>query len=197
VGFDFHKWLHVPYDAGCVLIRHGKAHQLAFSGRPHYLQSAQRGLAGGGSWPCEYGPELSRGFRALKVWFAMKEHGVRKFGELIWQNCLQAQYLASLIQARPELELLAQPELNIVCFRYRAEGLSDQELDTFNRELVADLQECGLAAPSTTSLSGKLAIRAALTNHRTRREDLQLLADSVVELGDRRRAEMREHPSNA
>jgi aromatic-L-amino-acid/L-tryptophan decarboxylase len=90
LAFDFHKWLHVPYDAGCVLVRRGDLHRAAFAMSPDYLRRDARGLAGGDPWFCDYGPELSRGFRALKVWFALKEHGARRFGAMIERNCDQA-----------------------------------------------------------------------------------------------------------
>ncbi len=90
LSFDFHKWMYVQYDAGCVLVRHESLQRQTFSSRPAYLGSIERGLAGGGAWPCEFGPELSRGFRALKVWFALKEHGSRRLGEVVLQNCRQA-----------------------------------------------------------------------------------------------------------
>jgi Pyridoxal-dependent decarboxylase conserved domain len=80
LAFDFHKWLHVPYGAGCVLVRRGDLHRATFAMTPDYLQRNARGLAGGDPWFCDYGPELSRSFRALKVWFTLKEHGVRATG---------------------------------------------------------------------------------------------------------------------
>jgi len=87
IAFDFHKWLHVNYDAGFILMRSEEAHRRAFSGRPDYLKGADRGLAAGNPWPTEYGPELSRGFRALKIWAQLAEHGTDKLGALISQNC--------------------------------------------------------------------------------------------------------------
>ena len=189
IAFDFHKWLHVPYDAGCVLVRRGDLHQSAFSMRPPYLGELPRGLAGGAHWPCDFGPELSRGFRALKVWFALKQHGTRRFGQMIEQNCAQARYLAEHIGHEPELELLAPASLNIVCFRYRANGLDDMVLDDLNAELVQDLHESGIAAPSTTRVRGRLAIRVNITNHRCRRADLDVLLNAVLTAG-RRRAQL-------
>jgi glutamate/tyrosine decarboxylase-like PLP-dependent enzyme len=186
ISFDFHKWMYVQYDAGCVLVRDGELHKNAFATRPDYLQHLDRGLAGGGEWFTDLGPELSRSFRALKIWFALKEHGTRRFGEMIEKNCRQARHLAQLVEADPLLELLAQPTLNIVCFRYRPVEVSGEELDQLNRDIVADLQERGIAAPSTTRLNGKLAIRVAIANHRSRREDFDLLARSVVEIGRER-----------
>ena len=183
LAFDFHKWMHVPYDAGCVLVRDGEKHWQTFTTRPSYLQGAERGLSGGGRWFCEYGPELSRGFRALKVWFTLKTYGARALGESILQNCRQADYLARLVRRAPQLELLAPAQLNIVCFRFRPRGLSEPELDALNENLVEDLHEQGVAAPSTTRIRGRLAVRVNITNHRTRREDLNLLVKAFLEAG--------------
>jgi aromatic-L-amino-acid/L-tryptophan decarboxylase len=186
IAFDFHKWMFVQYDAGCILVRRGDLHKAAFSTRPPYLQSLQRGLGAGEDWPCEFGPELSRGFRALKIWFAMKEHGVRKLGQAVEQNCAQAQYLAGLIARNPELQLLAPVGLNVVCFRFRADGLDAKALDKLNEDIVADLQVAGIAAPSTTRIRGCLAIRAAITNHRSRRSDFDILVDAILAAGKAR-----------
>ena len=180
VAFDFHKWMYVQYDAGCVLVRDGELHRKTFATHPEYLQHMERGLAGGGEWFTDLGPELSRGFRALKIWFALKSYGSSSFARMIEKNCGQAQYLAKLVNANPELELLAEPTLNIVCFRAHPSKLDDNQLDDLNRDIAASLQERGIAAPSTTCIDGKLAIRVAITNHRSRREDFELLVDAVV-----------------
>ncbi|MGP8269647.1 MAG: pyridoxal phosphate-dependent decarboxylase family protein [Terracidiphilus sp.] len=186
LGFDFHKWAHVQYDAGCILVRDGAAYRAAYSMKPAYLRRAERGLAAGENWPCDYGPELSRSFRALKVWFAMKEHGTARIGELIEQNCAQAEYLAHRIENEPKLELLAPVNLNIVCFRLRREGLDSAALDQLNKDIVADVQESGVAAPSTTRIKGRLAIRVNITNHRTQRGDLDVLVEAVLKAGQMR-----------
>ena len=183
LAFDFHKWLHVPYDAGCILVADENLHRSTFSARQDYLAAADRGLAGGNPWFCEYGPELSRGFRALKVWFTLKEHGIPRLGAKIDDNCRQARYLAERVEADSDLELLAPVGLNITCFRFRRPGLSGEALDRINREIVTTLQERGIAAPSTTRLEGKLAIRVNLTNHRTRRADLDALLEAVLGIG--------------
>jgi len=189
IAFDFHKWMYVQYDAGCVLVKSAELHQQAFSMRPPYLLGAERGLAGGSPWFCEFGPELSRAFRALKIWFAIKEHGTARLGQMIKQNCEQARYLADRVKAEPDLELLTEPRLNIVCFRYTGDAgatIDLMDLDQLNIDIVADLQETGIAAPSTTRVDGKLAIRAAITNHRSRREDFDLLIEAVLAAGARR-----------
>jgi glutamate/tyrosine decarboxylase-like PLP-dependent enzyme len=184
LAFDFHKWLHVPYDAGCVLVRDGELQRQAFSSRQDYLAEAERGLAGGNPWFCEYGPELSRGFRALKVWFTLKEHGTQRLGRKVEDNCRQAKYLAKLILERPPLELMAPVPLNIVCFRYAPPGAPPATLDRINGQIVAELQEKGVAAPSTTRLGDALAIRVNITNHRCRNADFDVLVDAVVEAGE-------------
>lgn len=181
LGFDFHKWGQVPYDAGFVLVRDGERHRDAFASAAAYLTREARGLAGGAPWFCDYGVDLSRGFRALKVWFTLKVHGTARIGAAIGETCRLARVLEARIATEPELELMAPVALNIVCFRYRSSGGSD----ALNREIVADLQEAGIAAPSTTLLDGRLAIRCAIVNHRTREIDLDRLVDGVLELGRR------------
>lgn len=183
IAFDFHKWMHVPYDAGCVLVRSETAHREAFSMRPAYLQGAVRGLAGGQPWFNEYGIELSRGFRALKVWMTLREHGTRKLGALVHQNCEQAAYLCHLVELQPELQLLAKATLNIVCFRYLGGLAEPAAIDRLNRLLIEDLHESGVAVPSSTLIDGRVAIRVCITNHRTRREDLDLFVAEVLRIG--------------
>lgn len=182
LAFDFHKWLHVNYDAGFILMRDEGAHRRAFSERPDYLKGAERGLAAGNPWPVEYGPELSRGFRALKVWAQIAEFGTDRLGALITQNCEQAVYLAALVDASPSLELAAPVALNICCFRCVAPGMDAAAADALNDELVIRLQLEGVAAPSATRVNGRLAIRVNITNHRTTRADLDLLVREVDRL---------------
>jgi aromatic-L-amino-acid decarboxylase len=188
LAFDFHKWLHVPYEAGCVLVRDGALHRAAFSSSASYLARTDRGLSGGDPWFADFGIELSRSFRALPVWLTLKEHGARRFGEMIEQNCRQAAYLGALVSDRAGLELCAPVSLNIVCFRFVGDANAGQDLDALNAAIVADLQEQGLAAPSTTRLGGRLAIRVAITNHRSTQVDFNLLVDAVLRLGTGRQA---------
>ena len=180
IAFDFHKWLHVNYDAGFVLIRDEKRHRAAFTERPDYLKGAERGLAAGNPWPTEYGPELSRGFRALKIWLQFVEHGTEKLGAAITKNCLQAKQLERLVLAQPQLELLAPVATGIVCFRFT--GNTD-DLDQLNENIVIELQVQGIAAPSTTTVNGQTAIRVNITNHRTRDSDLELLITEILRIG--------------
>lgn len=183
IAFDFHKWMQVNYDAGCVLIRDEEAHRRAFSDRPDYLSEMDRGLASGMPWPVDYGPELSRGFRALKVWAQLIEHGPAKLGEVVERNVRQAAYLAQLVQKADNLELLSYDGLNICNFRVTRPGASEADLDALTSEIVIRLQESGIAAPSTTRIDGKLAIRVNITNHRTRMEDMDVLVEAVSQNG--------------
>jgi aromatic-L-amino-acid/L-tryptophan decarboxylase len=183
VAFDFHKWAQVPYDAGCILVRDPARHMAAFSQQSAYLRREERGLAAGHPWPCDLGPDLSRGFRALKVWMTLRTYGADRLGEMMEQCCAVARALAARVDREPALERLAPVPLNIVCFRFHA---SRSDLDLLNAEIVADLQESGIAAPSTTLIAGTLAIRAAIVNHRTRIADAEALVDAILEFGKAR-----------
>ena len=180
IAFDWHKWGQTPYDAGFLLVRDAQLHKATFAAEAAYLQRADRGLAAEGWWPCDYGPDLSRGFKALKTWFTIKTYGAAQLGEVMARTCELAQALAARVQAEPELELLAPVGLNIVCFRYRA---PDGAVDALNAGLVADLQALGAVAPSLTRLDSKTAIRAAIVNHRTELSDVETLVVQVLELG--------------
>jgi glutamate/tyrosine decarboxylase-like PLP-dependent enzyme len=181
LAFDFHKWGQVPYDAGFVLVRDGELHRRTFASPAAYLRRETRGMAAGSPWPCDFGPDLSRGFRALKTWFTIKAYGTEKLGAAISKTCALARYLQQCIEREPVLELLAPVALNIVCFRYRSE-----HPDEVNRDIVADLQESGIAAPSMTTVNGCLAIRAAIVNHRTGKSDIDALVRAVIASGSAR-----------
>jgi glutamate/tyrosine decarboxylase-like PLP-dependent enzyme len=178
IAFDFHKWGQVPYDAGFILVRDGALHHSTFASPAAYLKRHTRGMAAGSPWPCDYGPDLSRGFRALKTWFTIKAYGTERLGDMIASSCGLAEYMKQRILSEPNLELLAPVALNIVCFRYRGD-----HADELNQNIVADLQESGIAAPSTTTIDGRLAIRAAIVNHRTRHTDIDALIDATLALG--------------
>jgi glutamate/tyrosine decarboxylase-like PLP-dependent enzyme len=183
IAFDFHKWGQVPYDAGFLIVRDGERHRQTFAAPAAYLRRETRGLAAGSAWPCDLGPDLSRGFRALKTWFTLKSYGTEKLGAIIARTCALAGYLEARIRAEPRLELLAPVQLNIVCFRYRA-----ADANKVNGDIVIDIQESGIAAPSTTLIDGQLAIRAAIVNHRTDTCDVDALIAAVLEFGARQTA---------
>ena len=182
IALDPHKLLHAPFEAGCALVRDASQHRNTFAVTPEYLESAPRGLASG-EWLFDYGLQTSRGFRALKIWMALREHGVEKFGRLIDQSIAQARYLTGLIEADPALELMAPTTVNIVSFRHRLNGASEESLKAFNTEIMLRLQEEGIAALSDTTVHGRHCLRVAIANHRTRREDLDLLVREMLRLG--------------
>ena len=174
VALDFHKWGQVPYDAGFLLVRDGEAQRHTFDQPAAYLQRTKRGLAAGDTWPCDLGPDLSRGLRALKTWMTIEALGTERIGMSIAHTCRLARHLASRLDAHPLFEVKAPVVLNIVCFGIRGGG-SD-----LVRTLVTDLQEQGLAAPSWTMIDGELVVRCAIVNHRTTQADLEGFVDVMA-----------------
>lgn len=183
VAFDLHKWMYMPYEVGCVLIRNKEAHRNAFSFTPNYLMSHDQGLASGPDSLNNFGIELSRGFKALKVWMSIKEQGIKKYAEQIEKNIQQAEYLTDLVNQNNTLELLAPTSLNIVCFRFISSHKTKEELNQLNKDIVMKLQVSGIASPSSTILGGNYAIRVAITNHRSITSDFDLLINETIKLG--------------
>ncbi len=184
VALDLHKWMHIPFEAGCVLVRHDEAHRMTFSLTPEYLEHDDtRGLAAGRRWFSDYGLQLSRQFRALKVWMSIKEHGLDRFGRMMTRNIKQAHYLGHLIEKEQDMELLAPIGLNIVCFRFNSGGMDDETLNALNKEILIQLQEQGICAPSYTTLNGRYCLRAAIANHRSVKNDFDVLVAQVVRIG--------------
>jgi glutamate/tyrosine decarboxylase-like PLP-dependent enzyme len=184
VGLDLHKWMHIPFEAGCVIVRSEQSHRGTFSLTPEYLAHETRGLASGHLWFSDYGLELSRQFRALKVWMSIKEHGLERFGRMIARNVEQAQYFGRLVEQEPKLELTAPIGMDIVCFRFNPGGLADATLNILNKEILMRLHEQGIAVPSYTTLSERYCLRIAIATHRSTQEDFDLLAREVVRIGN-------------
>lgn len=186
LGFDLHKWGYLPFECACVLVRDPVVHRAAFAydtASAHYLAMQTRGVIAGGLPFAERGLDLTRGFKALKVWLSLKAHGIDALVRLIEQNVAQTGYLVRRITAHPDLELLAPAPLNIACFRYAPPGMADDALNAVNEEVLLRLQEQGIAVPSSTMLGGRVALRVANVNHRTRQADLDSLIDNTVRLG--------------
>jgi glutamate/tyrosine decarboxylase-like PLP-dependent enzyme len=176
--------MYMPYEVGCVLIKDAAAHRAAFATAATYLTAHERGLGGGPETISNYGMELSRGFKALKVWMSLKEHGIEKYSEMITQNINQAFYLGGQIKQTPQLELMAEVTMNIVCFRFNPGNLDVEQLNILNKELLMRMHEAGIAAPSSTLLNGSYVIRAAITNHRTRRSHLDEMVAGTLKIGE-------------
>jgi aromatic-L-amino-acid/L-tryptophan decarboxylase len=183
LAFDLHKWLYVPYEVGCTLIRDAKKHRNSFAITPNYLLQEKRGLSGGLDSINNYGFELSRGFKALKVWMSLKEHGREKYAAMITQNNRHAAYLAELVEQNPYLELTAPVSMSITCFRMIQPNWGEEALQALNKEILLRLQEEGIASPSSTILNGKYTLRIANVNQRTRKEDMELLVREVLRIG--------------
>jgi aromatic-L-amino-acid/L-tryptophan decarboxylase len=175
IAFDFHKWAHVPYDAGFLLVRNAAAHYGTFASPAAYLSRAPRGLGVGEVWPCDLGPDLSRGFRALKTWFTLQVFGVEQIGACIAENCRVARYFGALIDASSLFELCAPVSLNIVCFSIKGRG-SNQ----LNEDIVMALHMGGNAVPSITRRHDKSMIRVAIVNHRTTVADMDQFLNYLV-----------------
>lgn len=191
LALDLHKWLQAPFDVGCAVLRDRATHRRTFTEEAEYLHTTTRGLAAG-EFLHDYTPETSRGFRALKVWMMLRHHGADHFGRIVAQNIDQAHDLGRLVAAEPQLELLAPIATSIVCFRHNPGGMDEDALRAHNTEILLRLQESGAAAPSGTTIRGQYCLRPAFCNHRTRREDVDLLVREVLRLGaelaDARRA---------
>jgi aromatic-L-amino-acid decarboxylase len=185
LAFDLHKWIYLPFEIGCVLVRDPDLHTATFATNASYLEEMPGGIMAGGLPFADRGIELTRSFRALKLWMSLETHGVRTYGDLIARNVQQAAHLEALIHDSPRLELLAPRPTNIVCFRYRRPDLSEEETNALNRQLLIELQESGAYIVSSTTLGGRYALRVAITNHRSRKDDFTALAEDCVRLGDR------------
>lgn len=174
VSLDPHKWLYVPVDAGCLLFRNDTAARAAFStDDADYIKthgySAEEAFA---FW--DYGVELSRRFRALKVWLTLQYYGRRRIAQAISEDIALAAYLGEIVSKAEDFELLAPVELSICCFRHVPErGMSDAELDVLNEKIMEMVQKGGRAYLSNATVNGKFALRACITNFRTTKADIE------------------------
>ncbi len=183
LAFDFHKWLSVQYEVGCVLVRDGDWHRRSFTVPATYLKALPRGTGAQPDSTTLRSLQLSRGFKALKAWMSIKEHGFEKLGRMVTKNVAQARYLASLVDVAPDLELLAPVPLNVVCFRFNPDGYPAEKLDELNQEILMRLQESGLTVPSGRTPRGRFAITACICNHRSVRSDFDLLVRETLSQG--------------
>ena len=176
ISLDPHKWLYQPLDCGCLLYRSSEAAQKTFAHSGEYARSLVTDPVEGFVF-FEESMELSRRFRALKLWLSLRYHGVGAFRQSIAKDLAQARRLADAINKHPELELLARVELSAVCFRHEGMGdMPEEELNRFNLALLKRVVARGHVYLSNASLRGKFSLRACIVNHRTRDSDV----DSVV-----------------
>lgn len=196
VAFDFHKWMSVPYEAGGVLVRDVDAMKRPFTAPASYLDVLPRGAGAQPDPTSQRGTQLSRGFKALKVWMTIKGHGLEKLGRMVTKNIEQAKHLEERIGATPGIDLLAPRAMNVVCFRVVPEGVPEEELDAVNREVLMRLQERGIAVPSSTRIHGRFALRVANCNHRATKQDFDLLVDASLSIAEEVAAEGRLHAAS-
>lgn len=185
IAADPHKWLYVPYEAGATLVRQKGRLGDAFRKFPEYLASDPESPFPGPAWFAERGPELSRGFKALKVWMGLKTHGRRAYAASIENDVRLAAFLSEEVDRRDDFERLAESVLSISNFRYRPPGraLSDEDLDRVNRKIINRLVGDGGFFLAPTVLKGRTALRVAIVNFRTRESDLLALLDEAARLG--------------
>lgn len=182
LALDLHKGLHAPFGVGCALIRDRQLHRATFAQDAEYLQVATRGLSAT-EFLHDYGLETTRGFLALKVWMMLRHHGVDRFGRIIDRTMAQARHLTALIEAEPDLTLMAPTASTVVCFRHDPGDLDEAALRVQNTEIMLRLQESGIAVISDTTIHSQHCLRVAICNHRTRNEDLDLLVEEVLRIG--------------
>jgi len=181
LSLDPHKWLYQPVDCGCLLYRDANAARSAFSQTGDYAQSLLDDPAESFAF-FEESMELSRRFRALKLWLSLRYHGLEKFREAIRNDLENAQFLGKLIAGHRELELLAPVPLSAVCFRYVSKRAAT-ELDALNRSILQRMVRRGKVFLSNASLNGRFALRACFVNHRTTRGDVEQIVDEVLAVG--------------
>ena len=180
---DPHKWLYVPYEAGATLVREGHRLADAFRKFPEYLASDPDSPFPGPAWFAERGPELSRGFKALKVFMGLLRHGRSGYAAAIERDIALARFLSDEVDRRPALERLAPTTLSIVNFRYLVPGASAERVDAINRQIVNRLVGSGSFFLAPTILKGRASLRVCIVNFRTSEADLRFLLDETCRVG--------------
>jgi aromatic-L-amino-acid decarboxylase len=183
ITLDPHKWLFQPYEAGCLLVRETRELEAAFRVSAEYLQDTELGMEHVNFG--DRGLQLTRSFRALKVWMTLRVHGRRALAEAVEEAMVLADEAAARIRAEPTLEVRGAPAMSIVCFRARPpEGtpMEPEALDAWNREIQDRIVEEGTAMISSTLIEGRFALRFCILNHRTTRDDVSAVLDRIVEL---------------
>jgi glutamate/tyrosine decarboxylase-like PLP-dependent enzyme len=195
VALDPHKWLYLPVDCGCVLYREAASARGTFAHDAEYTrvigQEADEAFA---FW--DYGPELSRRFRALKVWMMLKGIGIRELGEAIEKNLECARHFERLVQASEDFEMLAPVELSIFCFRYLPARFRravigagtrqiEEKLDTLNERLLVELQRDGSSYLSNALIGGRFSLRGCVINYRTTPRDMEILLQDLRRVAER------------
>ena len=187
VTLDPHKWMSVPVECGCVLVRDAGILRDTFSLVPPYLRTEEGRGIGGLPWYSEYGFQQTRGFRALKLWMVLQQLGRSGYARRITRHNDLARDLAGMIDAHPALERVAPVTLSIVCFRFVPKGVAGDEavLEALNKRIMELAQSEGTVFLSQATLNGRFALRACLLHPETDEHDLEVLVETIVRLGQR------------
>jgi aromatic-L-amino-acid decarboxylase len=182
LGIDQHKWLFQPYEIGCVLIRNREHLKDTFKVTAEYLKLIEHNAEQTNL--CDYGMQLTRGFRALKLWMSFKAFGVDAFKQAIDTGIANAEYVEQLLRAEDCWEIITPAQLGVVTFRYIAPGMDDAALDMVNNQIAQDIIHSGYALLSPTILAGKHVLRMCTINPRTPHEDLKRTVEMLADYGD-------------
>jgi len=182
ISLDAHKWLYQPLDCSMLLYRDEDAARHAFAYSAEYVKTASDDPIAGFAF-FDQTIELSRRFRALKLWLSLRYHGLTAFRAAIAENIEQAKLLAKLIDAEPSLELLAPVELSAVCFRWA--NAETDTLNDLNEEILREVNQAGRVWLSNASIRGAVGLRACITNHRTTEQDVRTVVEEVLAAADR------------
>jgi aromatic-L-amino-acid decarboxylase len=187
LALDPHKWLSVPVECGCALVRDGALLRDSFSLVPPYVRTEEGKGFGGMPWFAEYGFQQTRGFRALKLWMTLLHAGRNGLAAMIARHNALARYLSDLVDAEPDMERVAPVELSIVCFRYVPESvpLTEEELDALNKAIMEAVQAGGEAFLTQAMLRGRFVLRANVLHFGTTEEDVEALVEVVRRTGKR------------
>lgn len=183
LSLDPHKWLYQPLDCGCLLYRDPAAAQRAFSHSGDYTKVLNSDPIEGFAF-FEESMELSRRFRALKLWLSLRFHGAAAFRGAIAENLRLAQFLAEEIRKQKNLEVMGPVELSAVCFRYRPDGMSDERANALNAEILRQSQRGGRVFISNATIERKFCLRACITNHRSTERDVAVVVKEVLRIGE-------------
>jgi glutamate/tyrosine decarboxylase-like PLP-dependent enzyme len=187
IAVDLHKWMYMPYSVGCTLIKDKLAHYSTFvyGHEAKYLKAGMDNVKDPLSNPHDLALQLSRGFPSLKAYMLLRAYGKNKYSRLIQQNIDQINYLAELIDKEPEMEITAPVASNVVCFRFKPNALTEEELEKLNMMIHRDLDQISFWMISDTTIRGRYMLRVCNVNHRSQRKDFEYLVEKVKEIGAR------------
>ena len=185
VAIDLHKWMYMPYGIGCSLVRDPLAHYSTFvyGHEAEYLKSTFEEIQDKLTDAHNLALPLSRNFNSLKAYMLLRAYGTQKYSQLIQQNLNQTIYLADLIKKEDNMEITAPVTSNIVCFRYKPDGLNEEEVETINKLIYEALSHINLLIISDTTIKGKYMLRACNVNHRSQKKDFDYLIKEIGKTG--------------